>query len=111
MISRNAALKTLYDWRTRHYFCPEAWTDRGLIRSPDRIPHLLNAAKVALVDDLLKAILSNADESQIRTIVLNRLSEEWNPTKFDTEEREFLSDCFHQIAISLELSNFGNPLQ
>jgi hypothetical protein len=38
--------------------------------------------------------------------LLGHLAAELSGKSYDTEEREFLTDCFFQIAASLELSDF-----
>lgn len=107
MISRSESLVKLYEWRNRHYFSTDAWEERGLIKSPDPIPFLLDRAKNSLIDDLLKAVYSNADEESMIRKTLEHFSGEMEGGRFDTEEREFLGDCIFQIADSLELKSFG----
>jgi hypothetical protein len=109
MIDRTAAIAKLYEWRDRPCFRTQAWEDRGLIQSPDPIPFLLSEAKRTLVDELLKAVFSDSNEKRLTAIILEHLTTGMNGG-FDMEEREFLGDCFIQMANSLELSNFDESL-
>ena len=107
MTSRSASLAKLYEWRHRPYFSSLAvWESRGLIKSPDPVPWNLDSAKNTLVDALLKLTFADADEQRLITMILEHLATELSGKSYDTEEREFLTDCFFQIAMSLELSDF-----
>ncbi len=108
MISRTAAIAKLYEWRNCPYFSsPAAWESRGLNKSPDPVPWNLDSAKNTLVDALLKLTFADAGEPQFITTILEHLATELSGKSYDTEEREFLTDCFFQIAGSLELTDFA----
>ena len=111
MTSLTAALAKLHEWRNRPYFSSlAAWESRGLIKSPDPVPWNLDSAKNTLVDALLKLTFADADEERFIATILEHLAAELSGKSYDTEEREFLTDCFFQIAQSLELADFAARL-
>ncbi len=107
MTSRTITLSRLYVWNNRAYFSgTEAWKERGLNRSPDPVPYLLTSCKDSLVKALLEGAVAGLGETEMCAIIVEHWSRAMKPAHFDTEEREFLGDCFFQIAASLELSSF-----
>lgn len=92
--------------REKKKFTHPDWTKRGLNPSaPDVINGMVRLTDACL-DELLAGIKTQGTERQIRETLIKGLKR-FNSEEYDTEEKEFIGDEFHNIGsiLGLDISN------
>ncbi|MBO9561615.1 MAG: DUF4844 domain-containing protein [Niastella sp.] len=87
----------LIEFKQRDKFSVQAWNERGLNPSGDELCQYLTAFFNVCTDKLVNAVNSEESTKALTTLLdseLNRLKR----SDFDTEEREFICDLFHELA-------------
>ncbi|MDJ1504771.1 DUF4844 domain-containing protein [Xanthocytophaga agilis] len=98
----------LQTYRQKDKFSEESWKKRGLIPSPKEV----SLAMSTLINDCLDEVLGKDPQSvtnaEWQNLLINNLAKV-SRMEYDTEEREFLCDCFAYIADLLDI-DFGLAL-
>ena len=94
-----AKLKML---RKKNKFADSAWEKRGLIPSDSKMSTDMNHKIDLCLDELLLKLQSDETDTQLYKIFSKGL-ESFNSSDYDTEEREFVVDEFHEIGEILGL--------
>ena len=84
-------------FRQRDKFSLSAWNDRGLNPSSVELCEQLTKLFHSGADNLIKAINNKCSEKQLKSILKSELGN-FNKFDYDTEEKEFICDLFHELA-------------
>ncbi|MGG9962472.1 hypothetical protein [Ferruginibacter sp. SUN106] len=107
----------LIAFRDRDKFSTEAWNNRGLNPSDEDICKKLKTLFYYTANNLIESVEAGAPVSKLKSVLKQRLAT-FNKWHYDTEEKEFICDLFHELAIITEvdfkrsLNNwlYGTPL-
>ncbi len=84
-------------FKQREKFSKAAWNDRGLNPSSTELCNQLTNLFNSCVDNLIKAINQDYSDRQLKSVFKTDLNS-FNKLDYDTEEREYISDLFHELA-------------
>lgn len=108
MNDKQEILDRLITFKKRDKFSISAWEERGLNPSDSAICNRLQSLFNDCADNLIAAI-----NSDLKPIALKRILKKWlhsvNRSDYDTEEREFICDCFEQLS-KIVLVDFKDSL-
>ncbi|MDF2454078.1 MAG: hypothetical protein K0R51_71 [Cytophagaceae bacterium] len=82
------------------HFSDQEWDQRGLIPSSQAVENEMNSA----LQDAVKEVLEQEQdltENRVKQILIKQLKQK--ETRLDTEEREYLSDLFFELADILKV--------
>jgi hypothetical protein len=100
-------IERLTKLREKKKFTDSDWEKRGLNPSDtDKVNEIIHLTDTCL-DELLADLKSNATEKQIRKTLTKGLKR-FKTTYYDTEEKEFIGDEFHNIGAILGLDIADN---
>ncbi|MGC3945553.1 MAG: DUF4844 domain-containing protein [Chryseolinea sp.] len=100
-------IERLTKLREKKKFTESDWAKRGLNPSDaDKVSKMTHLTDTCL-DELLADLKSNAKEKQIRKTLTKGLKR-FKTSHYDTEEKEFIADEFHNIGSILGLDIAGN---
>jgi hypothetical protein len=92
----------LVDFKQRNKFSIQAWDERGLNPSNDEVGQQLTLFFNSSSDKLISGIKSEKSTQQLKSILKSELSS-LNKSDYDTEEKEFISDLFNELAKIIEI--------
>lgn len=92
----------LIEFKQRDKFSSTAWNDRGLNPSSDELCQQLKALFNSCADNLLEAINKKYSSRQLKKVLKNELSN-FNKLEYDTEEKEFIVDLFHELSTIISI--------
>lgn len=84
-------------FKQREKFSQAAWNDRGLNPSNTELCNQLTKLFDFCADNLIKAIGDKYSSRQLKSVLKSGLSN-FNKLDYDTEEKEFICDLFHELA-------------
>jgi len=87
----------LIEFKRRDKFSSAAWNERGLNPSSNELCQQLKVLFNSSVDNLVEAIDKKYSDRQLKTVLKNELSK-FNKLDYDTEEKEFIVDLFHELS-------------
>jgi hypothetical protein len=90
-------INKLTSLRQKDKFSDGEWEKRGLESSESELCNELNALFNDTLDDLIKAVETDAQGRQLKAILFRHLAV-FHKSAYDTEEREFITDLFFQLA-------------
>ena len=97
MKTEHSQVDNLLLFKQRDKFSLSAWNDRGLNPSSvelcDQLTKLFNSS----ADNLIKAISNQYSGKQLKLVLKSEL-DNFNNLDYDTEEKEFICDLFHELA-------------
>lgn len=98
-ILSDAREDSLLAFAEEDHFSDDQWEQRGLIPSPREVENKMNAS----LQDAIVEIMEQDDltENRVKGILVKRLKE--NLGNLDTEEREFITDVFFELAEVLKV--------
>ncbi len=84
-------------FKQRDKFSEQAWDDRGL--NPSGADMCVELARLfdLCADELIKGVRSNYSNKQLKSVLKSGLKN-FNKLDYDTEEKEFICDLFHELA-------------
>src|SRR5437773_10751804 len=88
-MSLPSPIELLQSLRQRRYFAPDSWERRGLLPSDPQVIGQLEAAKCALIDELIAAHEREVDRDGLYAIALKHFAWCLDDSRLDTEECEF----------------------
>ncbi len=97
MSEKQANLDKLSAFRKRDKFSTSAWEERGLNPSDSEMCNRLQNLFNDCADNLTEAINLDFKPRQLKSILKNSL-DSINSSDYDTEEREFICDCYDQLS-------------
>ena len=97
MSEKQANLDKLSAFRKRDKFSTSAWEERGLNPSDSEMCNRLQNLFNVCADNLTEAINLDFKPRQLKSILKNSL-DSINSSDYDTEEREFICDCYDQLS-------------
>src|SRR6187402_2030082 len=83
--------------RQKDKFSDGEWEKRGLESSESEVCDELNTLFNNTLDELIKAVETDAPGGKLKNVLSQHLSE-FHKSAYDTEEREFIADLFYQLA-------------
>jgi len=89
-------------------FASSEWESRGLNSSSDELCELMESKFNDCLRSLILLIENNSSENKLK-LDLKRSLKTFDKSNFDTEEKEFICDYFHEISTALEI-DFKNEL-
>jgi hypothetical protein len=106
MTDQKTTLDKLNTFIQKDKFSTSAWVERGLNPSDDEMCNRLQNLFNGCAKNLIEATNSNYNSKQLRKIFKNWL-ESVNRSQYDTEEKEFICDYFHELSTiaSVEFKN------
>ncbi len=84
-------------FKQRDKFSQSAWNDRGLNPSSTELCNQLTRLFDLCADNLIKGINDKYSSRQLKSVLKAGLSN-LNKLDYDTEEKEFICDLFHELA-------------
>jgi hypothetical protein len=94
-------------FKQRDKFSQAVWNDRGLNPSSTELCNELTRLFDLCADDLIKAINEEYSGRQLKSVLKTGLSN-FNKLDYDTEEKEFICDLFHELATIVNIDFTGN---
>lgn len=106
MIDKEITLDKLNTFIQKDKFSTSAWEERGLNPSDSELCNRLQNFFNGCSESLIEATNSNYTSKQLIKILKNWL-ESLNRSQYDTEEKEFICDYFHELStiVSVEFKN------
>ncbi|MEX6690870.1 DUF4844 domain-containing protein [Danxiaibacter flavus] len=98
----------LHLFKQRDKFSQSAWNARGLHPSSKELCKQLTTLFNSCAEDLIRAINDNYSGKQIKAVLKIGLGS-FNKFDYDTEEKEFICDLFHELATIVNV-DFNNNL-
>jgi len=95
-------IEMLNDFRIRDKFSVNAWHERGLNPSDEKLSQQMNSLFTHCADNLIIALKNKRSQIEISNILKSELKK-FNNLDYDTEEGEFITDLFQEIASILEI--------
>lgn len=93
---RAKILEQLIALRQAEKFAESEWEERGLNPSESSITDKMRQLTDRCLDELIKDVKDGASEQQVQATLVGGLNR-FGALDFDTEEREFIADKFHEI--------------
>ncbi len=87
----------LSKFKKRNKFSKKAWNERGLIPSDAQMSKFVNNFFNSCADKLIEGLNNKLPDNEIKDLLEKQLVS-LNKSDFDTEEREFIGDLFHELA-------------
>jgi hypothetical protein len=87
----------LSKFKKRNKFSAKAWKERGLIPSNEQLCKFLSNFFDSCADKLVEGLNNKLPEVEIKYLLEKELAS-LNKLDFDTEEKEFICDLFHELA-------------
>lgn len=87
----------LIEFKQRDKFSVQAWNERGLNPSSDELCQYLTAFFNTCADKLITEVKRESSSRRLKSLLNSGLST-LNKADYDTEEKEFIGDLFHQLA-------------
>ena len=84
-------------FKQRDKFSQSAWNDRGLNPSSTKLCNQLTRLFDACADNLIRAVDDKSSSRQLKSVLKSGLTN-FNKLDYDTEEKEFICDLFHELA-------------
>jgi hypothetical protein len=97
MQDKNQTLNKLIEFRQKDKFNNAKWQERGLNPSDIEICNTLQNLFNNCADNLIEGINANYSSKQLKGIIIKWLSSV-NSYHYDTEEKEFICDYFHELS-------------
>lgn len=101
-------IEKLTDFIHRDKFSTEVWNERGLNPSSDELCQYLTSFFNTSADKLIEKVKTHSSARQLKSVLKSQLST-LEKSNFDTEEKEFICDLFHELAATVEV-NFNDNL-
>ena len=96
MKTEHSQVDNLLLFKQRDKFSLSAWNDRGLnpsgVELCDQLTKLFNSS----ANNLIKAINNRYSGKQLKSVLKSEL-DNFNNLDYDTEEKEFICDLFHEL--------------
>jgi hypothetical protein len=92
----------LIEFKRRNKFSTEAWNERGLNPSSDELCRHLTSLFNATADKLIEKIKDGTSSRQFKAFLKTEITS-LNKSNYDTEEREFICDLFHELATIVDV--------
>lgn len=89
-------------------FASSEWEDRGLNPSSDELCELMEYKFNDCLGSLILLIENNSSKDKLK-LELKKSLKTFDKSNFDTEEKEFICDYFHEISTALKI-DFKNEL-
>jgi len=102
MQSELSQVNKLLLFKQRDKFSQSAWNDRGLNPSSTELCIQLTQLFDLCADELIKAVNNNNSNRQLKSVLKAGLKN-FNKLDYDTEEKEFICDLFHELAIIINV--------
>ena len=90
-------INTLIEFKERDKFSPQAWEERGLNPSSDDMCEFFISFFNWCADQLIEMIKSQNSTKQLNSLLKKALTS-LDKSHYDTEEKEFICDLFHELA-------------
>jgi hypothetical protein len=97
MKTEQSQVDKLLLFKQRDKFSLSVWNDRGLNPSSVELCEQLTRLFNSSADNLIKAINNKCSEKQLKSVLKSELGN-FNKFGYDTEEKEFICDLFHELA-------------
>jgi hypothetical protein len=101
-------IEKLTEFIQRDKFSTQAWNQRGLNPSSDELCQYLTSFFNASADKLVEKVKAHSSIRQFKTLLKFQLSI-LDKSHYDTEEKEFICDLFHELAAIVEV-DFNDSL-
>jgi Domain of unknown function (DUF4844) len=108
MQSEQSQADYLISFKQRDKFSLSAWNERGLNPSSEELCAHLTTVLNSCADNLIQAMKAHSSAKQLKSILKTSLAN-LNRSDYDTEEREFIVDLFHELATIVNV-DFNNNL-
>lgn len=95
-------IAALSSFKKRDKFSEASWNARGLNPSDDEVCQQMNNIFMECADSLIEALKVGASKQKLKTILTKSLHTT-DKFVYDTEEREFIVDLFHELSEILEI--------
>lgn len=102
MQSEQSQIKKLIEFKQKDKFSTKAWNDRGLNPSCNELCNKLTQLFNSSANNLINAVNSNSSSRQLKFILKQDLSK-FNKLDYDTEEKEFICDLFHELSTIINI--------
>jgi hypothetical protein len=102
-------INQLIEFKQRDKFSTQAWEDRGLNSSNDQLCTDLSLFFNACADKLVASIEQGDSAMEMKRLLKSQLAR-LDKHYYDTEEKEFICDLFHELAsvVGVDLKNSLN---
>lgn len=95
-------IEKLTEFIQREKFSTQAWNERGLNPSSNEICEYLTSFFNASADKLIEKVKAQGSAKQFKSLLKAQLSS-IDKSHYDTEEKEFICDLFHELATIVEV--------
>lgn len=102
MLTDEEKIEKLTEFIRRDKFSLQAWNDRGLNPSSDDLCQYLTSFFNASSEKLIEKVKADSSERQFKRVLKSQLST-LDKSNYDTEEKEFICDLFHELAAVVEV--------
>jgi hypothetical protein len=92
----------LIEFKQKDKFSTKAWNDRGLNPSSSELCNKLTQLFNSSAENLINAINLKSTSRQLKTTLKQELSK-FNKLDYDTEEKEFICDVFHELSTIVDI--------
>lgn len=86
----------------RDKFSTQAWHERGLNPASDELCQFLASFFNVSADKLIEGVKAHDSARQLKSLLMSQLSN-LDKSQYDTEEKEFISDLFQELAGIVEV--------
>lgn len=97
----------LTEFIRRGKFSTQAWDERGLNPSSDELCQYLTSFFNASADKLIEKVKAHSSARQLKSVLKSQLSS-LDKSQYDTEEKEFICELFHELATIVEVDFNAN---
>ena len=101
-------IEKLTEFIQRDKFSTQAWNERGLNPSSDELCKYLTSFFNSSAGKLIEKVKSHNSARQFKSLLKSQLSS-LDKSQYDTEEKEFICDLFHELAAIVEV-DFNDKL-
>jgi hypothetical protein len=102
MQTGQSQIDNLIEFKQKDKFSIKAWNDRGLNASSSEMCTKLTQLFNSTADNLINAINEKSSSRQLKTTLKLDLSK-FNKLDYDTEEKEFICDLFHELSNMVDI--------
>lgn len=102
-------IKKLIEFRQKDKFSYSEWEKRGLNPSRQEIIDKMDTSINRCIDEVIEQVQKRASQKEL-ILILKKGVSRLDKREYDTEEKEFICDCFYQLSqiIGVDIKNILN---